>query len=102
MFFIFVLYIVIWGLNLMMKVRVTKEEDMKRVLFDLYGGKKLTLGSILLHLIIQRIQMHVCLCIRESEKAKILCKVDGTDMAEHLRIRLKKEEAHLYTNIKDA
>ncbi|KAJ0940765.1 putative ubiquitinyl hydrolase 1 [Helianthus annuus] len=42
--------------------------------------------------------MYAC----ESEKAKILYKVDETDMTEHLRIRLKKEEAHLYTNIKVA
>ncbi|KAM0024467.1 putative ubiquitinyl hydrolase 1 [Helianthus debilis subsp. tardiflorus] len=40
--------------------------------------------------------MYAC----ESEKAKILCKVDEMDMAEHLRIRMKKEEVHMYTNIK--
>ncbi|KAI7736785.1 hypothetical protein M8C21_016432, partial [Ambrosia artemisiifolia] len=50
--------------------------------------------------------------IRESDKDKIICDVDEKDIAEHLRIRLKKEQeekenkrrykaqAHLYTIIK--
>ncbi|CAN1139911.1 Ubiquitin C-terminal hydrolase 12 [Linum perenne] len=52
--------------------------------------------------------------IRESDKEKIICNVDEKDIAEHLRVRLKKEqeekeqkrkeksEAHLYTIIKVA
>ncbi|XP_024983810.1 ubiquitin carboxyl-terminal hydrolase 12-like isoform X1 [Cynara cardunculus var. scolymus] len=52
--------------------------------------------------------------IRESDKEKIICDVDEKDIAEHLRIRLKKEQeekedkrrykaqAHLYTIIKVA
>ncbi|KAJ6869923.1 hypothetical protein NC652_035737 [Populus alba x Populus x berolinensis] len=52
--------------------------------------------------------------IRESDKDKIICNVDEKDIAEHLRIRLKKEQeekedkrrykaqAHLYTIIKVA
>ncbi|XP_060186405.1 ubiquitin C-terminal hydrolase 13-like isoform X3 [Lycium barbarum] len=52
--------------------------------------------------------------IRESDKEKIVCNVDEKDIAEHLRVRLKKEqdekeqkrkeksEAHLYTIIKVA
>ncbi|XP_035822907.1 ubiquitin carboxyl-terminal hydrolase 13 isoform X2 [Zea mays] len=52
--------------------------------------------------------------IRESAKEKIMCTVDEKDIAEHLRVRLKKEqeekehkkkekaEAHLYTIIKVA
>ncbi|XP_047333400.1 ubiquitin C-terminal hydrolase 12-like isoform X1 [Impatiens glandulifera] len=52
--------------------------------------------------------------IRESDKDKILCNIEEKDIAEHLRVRLKKEqeekeqkrkeksEAHLYTVIKVA
>ncbi|XP_034693537.1 ubiquitin carboxyl-terminal hydrolase 12 isoform X3 [Vitis riparia] len=52
--------------------------------------------------------------IRESDKEKIICNVDEKDIAEHLRIRLKKEQeekedkrkykaqAHLFTIIKVA
>jgi ubiquitin carboxyl-terminal hydrolase 7 len=50
--------------------------------------------------------------IREADKDKVVCNVDEKDIAEHLQIRLKKEqeekvrkrkekaEAHLYTIIK--
>jgi hypothetical protein len=50
--------------------------------------------------------------IREGDKDKVVCNVDEKDIAEHLQIRLKKEqeekvrkrkekaEAHLYTIIK--
>ncbi|XP_044503709.1 ubiquitin C-terminal hydrolase 12 isoform X2 [Mangifera indica] len=98
--------------------RVTKE-DMKRALEEQYGGEeelpqtnpgfnntpfKFTKYS----------NAYMLVYIRESDKDKIICDVDEKDIAEHLRIRLKKEqeekedkkrykaEAHLYTIIKVA
>ncbi|XVE61338.1 hypothetical protein DITRI_Ditri06bG0031400 [Diplodiscus trichospermus] len=98
--------------------RVTKE-DMKRALEEQYGGEeelpqtnpgfnnmpfKFTKYS----------NAYMLVYIRESDKDKIICNVDEKDIAEHLRIRLKKEqeekedkrrykaEAHLYTIIKVA
>ncbi|KAF1002950.1 hypothetical protein AG4045_011463 [Apium graveolens] len=98
--------------------RVTKE-DMKRVLEEQYGGEeelpqtnpgfnnapfKFTKYS----------NAYMLVYIRESDKEKIICDVDEKDIAEHLRIRLKKEQeekedkrkykaqAHLYTIIKVA
>ncbi|KAJ6813606.1 ubiquitin carboxyl-terminal hydrolase 12-like [Iris pallida] len=98
--------------------RVTKEE-MKRALEEQYGGEeelpqtnpgfnntpfKFTKYS----------NAYMLVYIRESDKDKIICNVDEKDIAEHLRIRLKKEqeekdhkkkekaEAHLYTIIKVA
>eukprot|EP00252_Welwitschia_mirabilis_P016663 TRINITY_DN3688_c0_g3_i1.p1 TRINITY_DN3688_c0_g3~~TRINITY_DN3688_c0_g3_i1.p1 ORF type:complete len:1111 (+),score=262.49 TRINITY_DN3688_c0_g3_i1:336-3668(+) len=98
--------------------RVTKE-DMKRALEEQYGGEeelppanpgynntpfKFTKHS----------NAYMLVYIRESDKDKIICNVDEEDIAEHLRIRLKKEqeekelrkkekaEAHLYTIIKVA
>ncbi|KAL0912228.1 hypothetical protein M5K25_018190 [Dendrobium thyrsiflorum] len=98
--------------------RVTKEE-MKRALEEQYGGEeelpqlnpgfnnapfKFTKYS----------NAYMLVYIRESDKDKIICGVDEKDIAEHLRIRLKKEkevkehkkkeksEAHLYTIIKVA
>ncbi|XP_052200114.1 ubiquitin C-terminal hydrolase 12-like isoform X1 [Diospyros lotus] len=98
--------------------RVTKE-DMKRALEEQYGGEeelpqtnprfnntpfKFTKYS----------NAYMLVYIRESDKEKIICNVDEKDIAEHLRIRLKKEQeekedkrrykaqAHLYTIIKVA
>ncbi|KAL8538971.1 hypothetical protein ACS0TY_000829 [Phlomoides rotata] len=98
--------------------RVTKE-DMKRALEEQYGGEeelpqtnpgfnnspfKFTKYS----------NAYMLVYIRESDVEKIICNVDEKDIAEHLRIRLKKEqeekelkrkeksEAHLYTIIKVA
>ncbi|KAI3961734.1 hypothetical protein MKW92_024753 [Papaver armeniacum] len=96
--------------------RVTKE-DMKRALEEQYGGEeelpnagfnntpfKFTKYS----------NAYMLVYIRDSDKDKIICNVDEKDIAEHLRVRLKKEqeekehkkkekaEAHLYTIIKVA
>ncbi|KAI3512031.1 hypothetical protein L1887_19194 [Cichorium endivia] len=98
--------------------RVTKE-DLKRALDEQYGGEeelpqtnpgynnapfKFTKYS----------NAYMLVYIRESDKEKIICDVDEKDIAEHLRIRLKKEQeekedkrrykaqAHLYTIIKVA
>ncbi|KAD4584001.1 hypothetical protein E3N88_21602 [Mikania micrantha] len=98
--------------------RVTKE-DMKRAMDEQYGGEeelpqanpgfnnspfKFTKYS----------NAYMLVYIRESDKDKVICNVDEKDVAEHLRIRLKKEqeekaqkrkekaEAHLYTIIKVA
>ncbi|CAI9268202.1 unnamed protein product [Lactuca saligna] len=98
--------------------RVTKE-DLKRALEEQYGGEeelpqtnpgynnapfKFTKYS----------NAYMLVYIRESDKEKIICDVDEKDIAEHLRIRLKKEQeekedkrrykaqAHLYTIIKVA
>nr|XP_043609008.1 ubiquitin C-terminal hydrolase 12-like isoform X2 [Erigeron canadensis] len=98
--------------------RVTKE-DLKRALEEQYGGEeelpqtnpgynntpfKFTKYS----------NAYMLVYIRESDKEKIICDVDEKDVAEHLRLRLKKEQeekedkkrykaqAHLYTIIKVA
>ncbi|KAK6942493.1 MATH/TRAF domain [Dillenia turbinata] len=97
--------------------RVTKE-DMKRALEEQYGGEeelppnpgfnntpfKFTKYS----------NAYMLVYIRESDKEKIVCDVDEKDIAEHLRIRLKREQeekedkrrykaqAHLFTIIKVA
>ncbi|KAK6944170.1 MATH/TRAF domain [Dillenia turbinata] len=98
--------------------RVTKE-DMKRALEEQYGGEeelpptnpgfnntpfKFTKYS----------NAYMLVYIRESDKEKIFCDVDEKDIAEHLRIRLKREQeekedkrrykaqAHLFTIIKVA
>ncbi|KAI3938564.1 hypothetical protein MKW98_016069 [Papaver atlanticum] len=98
--------------------RVTKE-DIKWALEEQYGGEeefpqtnpefnhtpfKFTKYS----------NAYMLVYIRESDKDKIVCDVDEKDIAEYLRIMLKKEqeekdhnkkekaEAHLYTNIKVA
>ncbi|KAL1549232.1 CSN-associated deubiquitinating enzyme Ubp12 [Salvia divinorum] len=98
--------------------RVTKE-DMERALEEQYGGEeefpqtnpgynntpfKFTKCS----------NAYMLVYIRVSDKDKIICDVDEKDIAEHLRIRLKKEQeekedkrrykeqAHLYTIIKVA
>ncbi|XP_057507402.1 ubiquitin C-terminal hydrolase 13-like isoform X2 [Actinidia eriantha] len=98
--------------------RVTKE-DMKRALEEQYGGEeelpqtnpgfnntpfKFTKYS----------NAYMLVYIRESDKEKIICNVDEKDIAEHLRVRLTREqeekeikkkektEAHLYAIIKVA
>ncbi|XP_024027015.1 ubiquitin carboxyl-terminal hydrolase 12 [Morus notabilis] len=98
--------------------RVTKE-DVKRALEEQYGGEeelpqtnpgfnntpfKFTKYS----------NAYMLVYIRESDKDKIICNVDEKDIAEHLRLRLKKEQelkedkkrykaqAHLFTIIKVA
>ncbi|XP_044508657.1 ubiquitin C-terminal hydrolase 12-like [Mangifera indica] len=98
--------------------RVTKE-GVKRALEEQYGGEeelpqtnpgfnntpfKFTKYS----------NAYMLVYIRESDKDKIICDVNEKDIAEHLRIRLKREqeekedkrrykaEAHLYTIIKVA
>ncbi|CAN8237138.1 unnamed protein product [Cochlearia groenlandica] len=99
--------------------RVTKE-DLKRALEEQYGGEeelpqtnpgfnnnppfKFTKYS----------NAYMLVYIRDSDKDKIICNVDEKDIAEHLRVRLKKEqeekedkrrykaEAHLFTIIKVA
>ncbi|KAL4560640.1 hypothetical protein LXL04_032793 [Taraxacum kok-saghyz] len=98
--------------------RVTKE-DLKRALEEQYGGEeelpqtnpgynnapfKFTKYS----------NAYMLVYIRQSDKEKIICDVDEKDIAEHLRIRLKKEQeekedkrrykaqAHLFTIIKVA
>ncbi|KAI3906978.1 hypothetical protein MKW92_023594 [Papaver armeniacum] len=98
--------------------RVTKE-DVKCALEEQYGGEeefpqtnpefnhtpfKFTKYS----------NAYMLVYIRESDKDKIMCEVDEKDIAEYLRIRLKKEQeekdhkkkekadAHLYTIIKVA
>ncbi|KAK1409859.1 hypothetical protein QVD17_36388 [Tagetes erecta] len=97
--------------------RVTKE-DMKRVLDEQYGGEeelphtnpgynnapfKFTKYS----------NAYMLVYIRKSDKDKIICDVDEKDIAEHLTIRLKKEQekkdkrrykaqAHIYSIIKVA
>ncbi|CAA3015815.1 ubiquitin carboxyl-terminal hydrolase 12-like isoform X2 [Olea europaea subsp. europaea] len=98
--------------------RVTKE-DMKRALEEQYGGEeelpqtnpgynntpfKFTKYS----------NAYMLVYIRVGDKDKIICDVDEKDIAEHLRMRLKKEQeekedkrrykaqAHLFTIIKVA
>ncbi|KAJ4898182.1 Ubiquitin carboxyl-terminal hydrolase 13 [Raphanus sativus] len=98
--------------------RVTKE-DVNRALEEQYGGEeelpqnnpglnnppfKFTKYS----------NAYMLVYIRESDKDKIICNVDEKDVAEHLRVRLKKEqeekedkrkykaEAHLFTTVKVA
>ncbi|EPS70293.1 hypothetical protein M569_04467, partial [Genlisea aurea] len=98
--------------------RVSKE-DVKRALEEQYGGEdelpqtnpgynnapfKFTKYS----------NAYMLVYIRVSDKDKIICDVDEKDIAEHLQIRLKKEQeekenkkkykaqAHLYTIIKVA
>ncbi|KAI3914506.1 hypothetical protein MKW92_004445 [Papaver armeniacum] len=80
---------------------VTKE-DIKRVLEEQYGGEARYSNAYML------------VYIRESNRDEIICNVEENDIAEQLRIRLKKEQeekerkkkdekdAHLYTIIKVA
>ncbi|KAK1409857.1 hypothetical protein QVD17_36386 [Tagetes erecta] len=98
---------------------IVTKEDMKRALEEQYGGEeelpqtnpgynnapvKFTKHS----------SAYILVYIREGDKDKLICDVNEKDIAEHLRIRLKKEQeekeekrryktqSHLYTIIKVA
>ncbi|RZC90859.1 hypothetical protein C5167_028693 [Papaver somniferum] len=100
--------------------RVT-EEDFKRALEEQYGGEQeeeeespqTNLGFNNKPFKFTKCSnAYMLVYILESDRDKIFCNVDEKDIAEHLRIRLKKEqeelehkkkkmaEAHLYTIIK--
>ncbi|KAK4757395.1 hypothetical protein SAY87_018696 [Trapa incisa] len=92
--------------------RVTKE-DSRKALEEQYGGVGETNpGYITLLKLAKCSSAYMLVYIRESDKDKIICNVDEKDIAEHLMIRLKKEQeekeykrrckarAHLYTTIK--
>ncbi|KAK4790626.1 hypothetical protein SAY86_017930 [Trapa natans] len=96
--------------------RVTKE-DMKMALEEQYGGEEELLQTNpgfnnMPFKFTKHSNAYMLVYIRECDKEKIICNVDEEDIAEHLRIRLKKEqgekedkrrykaEAHLYTVIK--
>ncbi|KAL2456767.1 Ubiquitin carboxyl-terminal hydrolase 12 [Forsythia ovata] len=97
--------------------RVTKE-DMKRALEEQYGGEEelpqTNPGYNTPFKFTKYSNAYMLVYIRVSDKDKIICDVDEKDIAEHLRIRLKKEQeekedkrkykaqAHLYTIIKVA
>ncbi|XP_042488010.1 ubiquitin C-terminal hydrolase 12-like [Macadamia integrifolia] len=97
--------------------RVTKE-DMSRALEEQYGGEEKTNpGFSNTPFEFSRYSCaYMLVYIRESDKEEIFCHVAEEDMAEILKIRLKKEkeqeekehrkrekeEAHLYTVIKVA
>ncbi|KAM0019512.1 putative ubiquitinyl hydrolase 1 [Helianthus debilis subsp. tardiflorus] len=75
--------------------RVTKEEDMTRVWSELYGGKKLHKANLGVNSTPSDYTKNSNACmlvyIRESEKARILCKVNEMDMAEHLRVACDRD-----------
>ncbi|RXH81275.1 hypothetical protein DVH24_005189 [Malus domestica] len=95
--------------------RVTKE-DVKRALEEQYGGEKELPGTNsrfnrTSFSLTKYSNAYMLVYIRDSDKEKIMCNVDEKDIAEHLRIRLKKgqekkevercnAQAHLYTTIK--
>ncbi|KAA8544396.1 hypothetical protein F0562_022408 [Nyssa sinensis] len=96
--------------------RVTKE-NMKRALEEQYGGEEehRNLGfNNIASKFTNYSNAYMLVYIRESDKEKIICNVDEKDIAEHLRVSLKreqdekeqkkkeKEEAHLYTVVKVA
>ncbi|XP_047317730.1 ubiquitin C-terminal hydrolase 13-like isoform X2 [Impatiens glandulifera] len=95
--------------------RVSKE-DIKRALEEQYGGEEETNPGFnnAPFKFTKYSNAYMLVYIRESDKEKIICNVDEKDIAEHLRVRLKKEqeekeikkkekaEAHLYTIIKVA
>ncbi|KAF8376841.1 hypothetical protein HHK36_031489 [Tetracentron sinense] len=95
--------------------QVTKE-DMTRALEEQYGGEEELPQSFTNtpFKFIKCLNAYMLVYIRESEKEKIIYKVDEKDIDEHLRIRLKKEqqekehkkkekaEAHFYRTIKVA
>ncbi|KAJ7975928.1 ubiquitin carboxyl-terminal hydrolase 12 [Quillaja saponaria] len=98
--------------------RVTKE-DVKRALEEQYGGEEelpqTNPGLNNNHFKFTKFSnAYMLVYIRESDNDKVICNVDEKDIAEHLRIRLKKEQqekedrrrykaqAHLYTIIKVA
>uniref|UniRef100_A0A251UED6 ubiquitinyl hydrolase 1 n=1 Tax=Helianthus annuus TaxID=4232 RepID=A0A251UED6_HELAN len=82
------------------------QEHQNVALDEQYGGDelrqiKLGLNNSSFNYIKQS-NAYMLVYIRESEKGNIICNVEEKDIAEHLRITLKKEpkEAHLYTIIK--
>ncbi|CAM6033345.1 unnamed protein product [Sphagnum compactum] len=98
--------------------RVTKEE-LKRALEEQYGGEEELPQTNpgfnnTLFKFTKYSNAYMLVYIREADKDKVVCNVDEKDIAEHLQIRLKKEqeekvrkrkekaEAHLYTIIKVA
>ncbi|GLJ15872.1 hypothetical protein SUGI_0262060 [Cryptomeria japonica] len=98
--------------------RVTKEDN-KRALEEQYGGEEEVLQTNpgfnnTPFKFTKYSNAYMLVYVRESDKDKIICNVDEKDIAEHLRVRLKKEqddkvqkrkekaEAHLYTVIKVA
>ncbi|XP_076950062.1 ubiquitin C-terminal hydrolase 12-like [Bidens hawaiensis] len=98
--------------------RVTKE-DIRRALEEQYGGEEelpqTTPGYNNTPIKFTKYSnAYMLVYIRVSDKEKIVCDVNEKDIAEHLRIRLKKEkeeketkkrynaEAHLYTILKVA
>ncbi|CAI9095951.1 OLC1v1031998C1 [Oldenlandia corymbosa var. corymbosa] len=94
--------------------RVTKEDE-KQALEEQYGGEGEYLGfNINPVKFTKSSSAYMLVYIRESDKDKIICDVDEKDIAEHLRVRLKKEqeeketwrrdiaEAHLYTKVRIA
>ncbi|KAL3828639.1 hypothetical protein ACJIZ3_017441 [Penstemon smallii] len=99
--------------------RVTKE-DMNKALEELYGGEEEHLMQTNLGInntpfkFTKHSNAYMLVYVRESDKDKIMCKVDEKDVAEHLMERLKREqeekeqkkkeksEAHLYIIVKVA
>ncbi|KAH8955667.1 hypothetical protein BDL97_08G152600 [Sphagnum fallax] len=98
--------------------RVTKEE-VKRALEEQYGGEEELPQTNpgfnnTLFKFTKYSNAYMLVYIREADKDKVVCNVDEKDIADHLQIRLKKEqeekvrkrkekaEAHLYTIIKVA
>ncbi|KAI3919188.1 hypothetical protein MKX01_018827 [Papaver californicum] len=59
---------------------VVTKEDIKKALEEQYGGEARYSNAYML------------VYIRESNRDEIICNVDEKDIAEHLRIRLKKEQ----------
>ncbi|GAB2263919.1 hypothetical protein Droror1_Dr00026053 [Drosera rotundifolia] len=97
--------------------RVTKE-DTRMALEEQYGGDEIVQTNLGLNNtpfgFTNYSNAYMLVYVRESDKEKILCNVTEKDIAEHLRMRLKREqeeienrrryeaEAHLYTIIKVA
>ncbi|KAM0883676.1 hypothetical protein ACQ4PT_031462 [Festuca glaucescens] len=98
--------------------RVTKE-DMNRALEEQYGGEEELphtnpgLNTNPLRFT-KYSNAYMLVYIRESDKEKIICDLDETDISEHLKTRLRKEnedkenkkkekaEAHMFTALKVA
>ncbi|KZV44468.1 hypothetical protein F511_19369 [Dorcoceras hygrometricum] len=75
--------------------RVTKE-DMRKALPELYGVQQEHLVQTTPEIINApckfRTSAYMLVYVRESDKDKIMCSVAETDIAEHLRERLKREQ----------
>ncbi|KAK4440537.1 Ubiquitin carboxyl-terminal hydrolase 12 [Sesamum alatum] len=73
--------------------RVTKE-DMTKALNELYGGEEETNPGInnAPFKFTRHSNAYMLVYIRESDKDKILCDIDESDISEHLRERLKREQ----------